>query len=205
MSKNTHVGDDHPIIFLRKLAESLPSDTSFIFEAYKRINKTYGSFHVGHLAGDLTVDELSDSTDELKTYVNEMIASTKNSLGNEYEFGIRTKALGFGPQINIPCIDLTGRPSREKILDVLNDVTGLLGSQTFWIYDSGRSFHIYTETAISPMKNKRYMKLLKNHPSVVDTRWVDHSVAKGYGILRWSATSVYHATFPKLQEKIRLV
>lgn len=205
MSKNTTVNEDHPIRFLRKLAEKLPSDLCFVFEAYKRINKNYGTFQVGHLTGDLTTDELSDSIEELDLYVNEMIVNTERLLGNEYEFGIQTRAKGFGAQVFIPCIDLIGRPSKKQITQLLEDATSLLGNETFWVYDSGRSFHIYTETMISPMKNKRFMSLLKNHPSVVDTKWVEHSVSKGYGILRWSAISSHHDTFPKLQEKIRLV
>jgi hypothetical protein len=89
-------------------------------------------------------------------------ASWQNNYQPTQEFGLRTRADGFGLQVFIPCIDLIGRPSREKIVELLEGLNGLLGDQTFWIYDSGRSFHIYTEAMISPMKNKRFMSLLKS-------------------------------------------
>lgn len=205
MPKNTDVDHNHPIAFLRKLAEKLPCDHKFVFEIYKRTNKKYGSYEIGQVAGDLTADELLDSFEELKNFVVGMIQSTELKYGTDYELGIQTKSIGYGHQIYIPCIDLIGQPSKERLSSLLEEASSLIGSENFWIFDSGRSYHVYAETLISPLKNKRFFEILKKYPDVVDLKWVEHSTSKGYGILRWSAISSYHNNLPRLKEKLRFV
>lgn len=196
---------DHPILFLRKLSEKIPVDTRFVFEAYKRVNQNYGTLAIGQVVATLSAAEAQDDWLEVSKYVQEMFNSTELNLGKDYEVGINTRVDGFGPYVNIPCIDFIGSPSKERLSTLFEELTKLIGNENFWIYKTDRSLHAYVETLISPLKYKKFLAVLNTYPDIVDTMWVNHAVGKGHGILRWSAISTHHQSLPTFLEKIKLV
>lgn len=57
---------------------------------------------------------------------------------------------------------------------------------------SGRSYHLYIGTLLTPSSWTKFMGRLlllnlRNGPPVIDTRWVGHRLMGGYSALRWSA------------------
>ena len=105
----------------------------------------------------------------------------------------------------IPMIDFKGHPTPEDFHRV-KEALAAFQINSFEIFDSGRSFHLYGMALLTQEEWLRFLGriLLINLPGgeeLVDTRWVGHRIMAGYGTLRWTKNNPHYQKLPtKLQE-----
>lgn len=117
-----------------------------------------------------------------------------DSAGESEECAMHSLVTIDGFPFHIPMLDLACSelgPYQKKRLEKYLD-SSLCGDLAF--FDSGRSFHAYGGTLISPSDWAGFMgsSLLANEPCkdpVVDSRWVGHRLRAGYAALRWTANA----------------
>lgn len=107
---------------------------------------------------------------------------------------------GFGISYHLPLIDF-GNVDRSGIdTSPLRELSEYW-DMSFYIFNSGRSFHAYGNRLISSSNWIKFMGglLLLNKPSgfkLIDERWIGHRLMAGYGALRWSANTPHYKKEP---------
>jgi len=101
----------------------------------------------------------------------------------------------------LPLIDFHGELSQWH-LEALRSVVPDNLLEDLYLFNSGRSMHGYILQLISFTEWQELMGTLllteyKDKPKVVDTRWIGHCLRRGYGCLRWSATSEKYLHTPQ--------
>lgn len=139
-------------------------------------------------ARDVTPDWIADRFAELSP--NEEMA---------WHSRVECEGLGF----HIPMIDFVGRPGHSVLCDLACMLTSEMGlSGHIVLFETGRSFHGYTPDLIPERAWPKYLGhlLLFNenaHPPVIDTRWVGHSLVRGFTALRWSHNTSRYRAMPR--------
>lgn len=130
------------------------------------------------------------------------IQSTLSLLRPDQELAIHSKVSMAGRNWHIPMIDFS---LEENISQDVFDRMGRYLPKSLMlnmaVYSSGRSFHAYSTTLLTPKAWYDFMgRLLLINPrevgDVVDTRWVGHRLISGYGSLRWSNNSGQYLGLP---------
>lgn len=90
---------------------------------------------------------------------------------------------------HVPMIDFEDGIDSEVLKGIASDLISELKLQELWLLKSGRSFHGYGSPLLSRQEWYHYLGLLltlpRNYPCV-DSRWIGHSLKRGYSALRWS-------------------
>lgn len=147
-------------------------------------------------------DERSYLSIPFKQFDEKMLYDIINSLSLNEELAFHSLIESFGDSYHFPLIDF-GNVDRGII-----DTGPLLELATHWdmsfyIYNSGRSYHAYANKLIKSSDWIGFMGslLLLNKPSgfkLIDERWVGHRLLGGYAALRWSNNSSYYKKLPTL-------
>ncbi|WP_081101724.1 primase 1D-like protein [Ectopseudomonas mendocina] len=174
------IGSDHPFHFLSSLFDS--EDSSFCFSKYIYLpDSPLDEREIFSIRGiDITLP-----------LVEQIIAS----LGADQELAIHSTVRLKGRNYHIPMIDFSmtediGGKVFDRMSRYLNK--SLLLNMAF--YKSGRSFHAYSTTLLTPKEWIDFMGRLllinpANKESIVDSRWIGHRLIGGFGSLRWSNNS----------------
>lgn len=94
-----------------------------------------------------------------------------------------------------PIFDRKIEMHRTKLLSLGIDL------EKFKFYLTGRSFHAYGQELLNAQGHANFLaKALLLEEDVVDARWVGHSLMRGFGSLRWTATSRHYSQVPALCE-----
>lgn len=117
-----------------------------------------------------------------------------------FQLSVRTNSRSL--PAHVPMIDFVGSPPPTAFADAAS-ILRHFGAERAYLYDSGRSFHMYGTNLVSKHRWEQMLGrlLLLNLPGrdpVVDTRWVGHRLIAGYGALRWSSRSSLHQREPRL-------
>lgn len=124
------------------------------------------------------------------------------SLRSDQELALHSIVKIKGKTYHIPMIDFS---TEEKIdFEIFDRMSRYLPKSIMLnmaIYSSGRSFHAYSTTLLTPKDWLNFMgRLLLINPQdqskIVDTRWVGHRLVGGFGSLRWSNNSGQYLGMP---------
>ncbi|MBI4995967.1 MAG: hypothetical protein HZC22_03530 [Rhodocyclales bacterium] len=116
------------------------------------------------------------------------------------ELALESKVRVNGAVRHIPMLDFRGMTKGQ--LTAIMEVFPSEYAEGLHVYFSGRSYHAYFATLLTPAQWIRFMgsALLCNtpsDPSVVDQRWVGHRLISGYSALRWSRNSPHYRSYPQ--------
>ena len=112
-----------------------------------------------------------------------------NSLSRGYELGLVCKADLYFEAHHIPVIDFISE-NKEECREVLARLAAKHSASNetikYRLYSSGRSFHGYLGKMITDrMWRLNWLIDLRREPTV-DQDWIQHSLERGYSVLRWS-------------------
>jgi hypothetical protein len=143
------------------------------------------------------------------------LRSSLLELGCDEELALHSKVNLGGASFHIPMIDY----DRDLPIPQLRDLglraikrtdywlpPAFLGPARLYSFRTGRSYHQYADVLIPERAWLGYLGniLLLNHRSelpVVDTRWVGHSLRRGYSALRWSHKTTRYVSEPTLVDE----
>ncbi|SDA20595.1 hypothetical protein SAMN05216315_11412 [Nitrosospira sp. Nsp18] len=133
-----------------------------------------------------------------ETRINLEIAS----LRSDQELALHSNVRIRGKTFHIPMIDFSTEESvGSSVFDRMSRYLPKSLMLNMGVYASGRSFHAYSTTLLSPKEWLNFMGrlLLVNpcrEPEIVDTRWIGHRLIGGFGSLRWSNNSRQYLSLP---------
>jgi hypothetical protein len=145
-------------------------------------------------ASDITPDWVIERFGELRA--NEELA---------WQSWVECEGQGF----HIPMIDLINSPLGSKLRELdWKLVTEMSLQGGFVFFETGQSFHAYFPDLIPEHAWANYLGqllVLNEHdcPHVIDTRWVGHSLARGFSALRWSNHTTRYRGMPRLVRACR--
>lgn len=136
--------------------------------------------------------------DLTKDWVEAVVASLRPN----QELALHSSVRINGRNWHIPMIDFS--LENMMTLDVFDRMSRYLQKSLMLnmaVYSSGRSFHAYSATLLSPMEWHNFMGRLllinpRNADVIVDARWVGHRLIGGFGSLRWSNNSGRYLGLP---------
>lgn len=178
-------GPEH---FLELISKQLPAGAEFEFGLYQYIPKETRDYrYILRISGFNPLERIEDLfLDALKT---------SSDLAIHSKIYAKDQLIG-----HIPMIDLVGTPSEQDLINIrmVFREFGIAGGSVF---GSGRSFHIYGSTLISPtLLSVFFGRLLLlndiNH-EIIDSRWIGHRLMAGYGALRLTKNSTQYLSKPK--------
>lgn len=174
------IGAGHPYYFLNDLLEK----RNTIFQLSKYIYKA-----------DSLLDEreyVSICADE---FTENWVNHTIHTLPGNQELAIHSKVTINGRTWHIPMIDFAveGGLTSETV-DRLRLFVPRMVVLNLAVFTSGRSFHAYSTSLLSPKEWLNFMgRLLLVNPrhgkEVIDSRWIGHRLIGGFCALRWSNNS----------------
>lgn len=102
---------------------------------------------------------------------------------------------------HIPLIDLKGK-NTDRIGELTDEVLNEYGWEKAFLFDSGRSYHLYFQALLSHNAWHQFMGRIllfniEEEPELVDSRWVGYSLRAGYGALRWTKNTPWSLSRPK--------
>lgn len=107
---------------------------------------------------------------------------------------------------HIPMCDLTGKRGRPEIKRVC-DAMKLFDVDTGYIFNSGRSYHVYgdkliPESAFVPLSAALLLTNETRRRPTVDERWVAHRLLAGYYALRLTRVHKHYRRGPQFMYEI---
>jgi hypothetical protein len=134
---------------------------------------------------------------------SDWLASRLAELGPTEEMAWHSSVECKGIAFHIPMIDFADQPDQSALreLSMIVSEIGLQGDFVF--YETGRSFHGYFPGLIPQHAWPRYLGRLLlidqlDRPPIIDTRWVGHSLVRGFAALRWSHNTNRYLAMPHL-------
>lgn len=187
---NTVLPPKHPYWQMRSLVE-------YHSESIKNLHLSYYKYTPQSLLD--TRQHLLLNTDDFLNV--ELIGNIIRAVPTGRELAFHSQIETKEEQIlHIPMIDMsTGSLAHlEKLRPFLSDH---LFQHITW-YRSGRSFHGYASTLVSPKEWASLMGtlLLANQPGLpptVDPRWIGHRLIAGYSALRWTKNTMHYIEPPR--------
>lgn len=173
----------------------------FIQQLFLRGEATF-SFSKYIYTPDLLFDErefLSFSGEELtEMRINQEIAS----LRSDQELALHSNVRIKGKNFHIPMIDFsTEKTVNREMFERMSLYLPKTLMLNMAVYSTGRSFHAYSTTLLTPKGWFDFMGRLllinpRNQPDIVDSRWIGHRLIGGFGSLRWSNNSGMYLGLP---------
>lgn len=182
------IASGHPLYFLLDLNKK--QNLMFNFSKYKYVK-------------DSLLDErehISVAAHDLNDY---WLTEQLKSLRTNQELAIHSNVLIGNKTFHIPMIDFAFRGEMAgKILDRMRYLLPKKVMLNLAIYKSGRSYHAYSNTLITPKEWKEFMGRLllinmPHCPDIIDSRWVGHRLIGGYSSLRWSNNTRQYFGMPE--------
>lgn len=182
------ISKEHPYHFISPLLEKANST----FQLSKYVYKA-----------DSLLDEREYISVRAKEFTEEWTATTIRSLATNQELALHSKILINGRTWHIPMIDF----AIEEILteDAVSRLRLFIPKSVRYdlgVFASGRSFHAYSTTLLSPKEWLGFMGRLllinpRNGKQIIDSRWIGHRLIGGYCALRWSDNSGLYRGEPR--------
>jgi len=170
--------NQHPIQLVRKIISKIPeSNVELIFEKYIDGEK------------DNTIKRSKEIIVNFKQLTESWLDETLNNLEYNEELGFTSKIKVNKSYKYIPLIDFKTKPEKFNELKLCLEAIRL---NNIYIYMSGSSYHGYLPDLLEKNKlDKFYAKILllgssDTIGSIVDLRWLGHSLNRGKSVLRWS-------------------
>lgn len=171
---------DHPFHFLNQLFEV--EDSTFWFSKYTYLpDSLLDEREVFSLRGE----------DVSKEVISQSIASLQKDQELAFHSNVRVKGRNF----HIPMIDFSAEEKMDhEVFDRMSRYLKKSLMLNMAFYKSGRSFHAYSTTLLTPKEWLDFMGRLllitpRNQQDIIDSRWVGHRLIGGFGSLRWSNNS----------------
>lgn len=174
------IDENHPFHFLKKIFDI--DDSVFLFSRYVYLP-------------DSLLDEREVFSVNGEDVTESFVSQSISVLRQDQELAIHSNVFVRGRRFHIPMIDF----SMEDGLgyEVFDRITRYISRSVLLnmaVYSSGRSFHAYSTTLLTPKEWIEFMgRLLLINPKgsgdIVDSRWVGHRLIGGFGALRWSNNS----------------
>lgn len=181
------ITEQHPFYFLLPLFEKDHAFFSFSKYVY---------------APDSLLDEREVLSFPAEDISEETISQEIASLRPDQELALHSNVSIKGKNFHIPMIDFsTEKELNSAIFDRLSRYLPKSLMLNMAVYKSGRSFHAYSTTLLSPKEWINFMGRLllinpRNQSEIVDSRWVGHRLIGGFGSLRWSNNSNLYLGLP---------
>lgn len=174
------IRDDHPFHFLSPLFEA--EDSVFWFSKYVYLP-------------DSPLDEREAFSVQGEDISELVVGQMMSSLRSDQELAIHSSVRIKDRNYHIPMIDFS--MEEDMGYEVFDRMSRYLKKSlvlNMAFFRSGRSFHAYSTTLLTPKEWLDFMgRLLLVNPagsqSIVDSRWVGHRLIGGFGSLRWSNNS----------------
>ena len=122
-----------------------------------------------------------------------------NSLTDYQELTWNSNIKTSNMEYHVPMIDFEVGIDNDLLKYALNNLTKELDLQELWCFKSGRSYHAYGLPLLSLQDWYSYLGKLLTLPSIfpaIDTRWIGHSLRRGYSALRWSHKTTRYRQLP---------
>ncbi|MBX9849848.1 MAG: hypothetical protein K2X64_11185 [Rhodocyclaceae bacterium] len=187
------INQQHPFHFLSSLIDG--SASNFHLSKYVYVN-------------DSLFDEREllyiGSDDFSESWVN----ATIKSLASNQELAMHSNVQIRGRTWHIPMIDFSLHEEiASSAIDRLKAFLPRPVIRDMAFFSSGRSFHAYSTTLLSPKEWVDFIgRLLLVNPRdgnpIIDTRWVGHRLIGGFSALRWSNNSGLYLREP---EKVQII
>ena len=132
------------------------------------------------------------------------------NLRDDHELALHSKIKLKGKTYHIPMIDFSYENDITE--DVFDRLRMFIPKKIFLnlsLFKSGRSFHAYSTTLLTPKEWIEFMGRLllinsNNDRSIIDSRWIGHRLIGGYSSLRWSNNTNHYLAMPtKLEHMFR--
>ncbi|MCG9079172.1 primase 1D-like protein [Laribacter hongkongensis] len=181
------ITDLHPFDFIKPIFET--KDALFQFSRYVY---TPDSLFDEREVFVLTGDEVTKSRIE-----NEIAA-----LRPDQELAFHSKIKIKGRTFHLPMVDFSMREvAGHRVFDRMSRYLPKNVMLNMAVYSSGRSYHSYSKTLLSPKEWLDFMgRLLLINPvdqsGIIDTRWIGHRLIGGFSSLRWSNNSGQYLGMP---------
>jgi hypothetical protein len=113
---------------------------------------------------------------------------------------VEWKGCGF----HIPMIDFVSRPAVSVLSELGRTLATEMGLRSrFVFFETGRSLHGYLPDLISEQTWHRYLDQLRalsdfKQTTVIDMKWVEHALVRGFMALRWSHNTNRYGEMPRL-------
>ena len=185
------ITEDHPYFFIEQIASD-NKDAKFHLSKYK-------------YTPDSLLDEREVLTVASGEFTQTWVDHQLSLLRNDQELALHSSVTIKNRTYHVPMIDFAF--STEPSPRVLDRIHALLFKSVFLtlnFYETGRSFHAYSTSLMTPSEWLEFMgRLLLVNPkgdrdAIVDTRWVGHRLISGYCSLRWSNNSGQYLRMPRL-------
>lgn len=174
------IAELHPFHFIQRLF--LREEATFSFSKYV-----------------YTPDSLFDEREFLTFLGNELTEERINkeiaSLRPDQELALHSNVRIKGKNLHLPMIDFSlEEMANREVFDRMSRYLPKTLMLNMAVYTTGRSFHAYSTTLLTPKEWVDFMGRLllinpRNHADIVDSRWIGHRLIGGYGSLRWSNNS----------------
>lgn len=181
------ITEDHPFHYLSSLFER--EGTIFALSKYV-----------------YTPDSLMDEREILslagRSLTKEWLEATLALLRSDQELALHSSIQINGRNWHIPMIDFSlEKQMPRSVFDRMSCYLPKSLMLNMAVYSSGRSFHAYSTTLLSPKEWRDFMGRLllinpRNTDAIVDTRWIGHRLIGGFGSLRWSNNSGHYLGLP---------
>lgn len=181
------ITEQHPFHFVRQLF--FRDDAIFSFSKYI-------------YTPDSLFDEREILTFSGEELTEERINQEIASLRPDQELAIHSNVRIKGKNFHIPMIDFsTEKTVDEEVFYRMSRYLSKTLMLNMAVYSSGRSFHAYSTTLLSPKEWLDFMgRLLLINPrsqaDIVDSRWIGHRLIGGFSSLRWSNNSGQYLGLP---------
>lgn len=180
----------HPICLIELLNSEYGSDTLYEFSKYV--------YEPQQLFEKRTTFQASGKVVSVR-WLEELL----NALEVNEEIAIHSKVQRKGKTFHIPMIDFCAESWDVALLSELRKYLPTKALRELVVYSSGRSFHGYSASLVTPGEWREFMGrlLLVNQPGQdqwVDSRWIGHRLVGGFSSLRWSYNTAHYKSLPKL-------
>lgn len=178
---------EHPYFFLSPLFKKQGVELSFSRYIY-----TPDSFFDERECFSLTGTNVTE----------DWVAAELAALRPGQELALHSKIRLGGKNFHIPMIDFsTEEAISAEVFDRMGRYLPKALMLNMAVYASGRSFHAYSTTLLSPKEWYEFMGRLllinpRAHTEIVDTRWIGHRLIGGFSSLRWSNNSSQYIGIP---------
>tara|TARA_B100000929_G_scaffold279803_1_gene257268 strand:- start:977 stop:1543 length:567 start_codon:yes stop_codon:yes gene_type:complete len=182
------ITENHPIYFVKNIFKDKTALLSFS-------KYSYVSDSLLDCREVFSLPSSSLSVDWLELQLQALDVGQELAINSEVYIGGRKK--------HLPLIDFSiSHWDASFVLRRMQQIIPKKIINNLAIYDSGRSFHGYSQVLLTPKDWFNYMGrlLLVNPPGgkeIIDSRWVGHRVIGGYCALRWSSNTDQYIKEPK--------
>lgn len=174
------ISDGHPYYFLSNL-----------------LNKPGAIFHLSRYVytPDSLLDEREAISVDVDDFTEQWVSQALNGLAANQELAFHSTVIIGGRTWHIPMIDFAQEePLSGEVVDRVRQFLPRSVAMNMAVFSSGRSFHAYSVSLLSPKEWLNFMgRLLLVNPrgakEIIDSRWIGHRLIGGFCSLRWSNNS----------------